>query len=86
LYKVKELEQKRATENTAAMSATQIQLEQAKHELDAATVTEQEWSARESELASPLKQARSKVAEARSRLTELEQAVDAAIQQFPKQP
>lgn len=83
---VKDLELKRAQEpHTGVATSAAVQLAKAKSDLEAATVTEQEWSAKESDLAPQLNQARSGVADARGRIAELERTVDAAIQQLAKQ-
>jgi hypothetical protein len=82
----RDLELKQSQEpHSGVVTSTALQLQKAKSELEAATVTEQEWSAKESELAPQLNQARSGVADARNRIAELEKTVDAAIQQLLKQ-
>ena len=56
-----------------------------KFELEEATVQEQNRSAREGELASQLQAAQNQIADSRSRIAEMERALDAAIQQMLKQ-
>jgi hypothetical protein len=77
---VHDLELKQATAGTA--SVYQVQLRQAKLDLEEATAMDQEHSARESELASQLDQARKRTADARSNASELERVLDVAIQQL----
>jgi chromosome segregation ATPase len=55
-----------------------------KLELEEATATEQQRSAREGELASQLQAVQNQIADSRSRIAEMERALDAAIQQLLK--
>ncbi len=61
------------------------QLKQAKFQLEELTATEQLRSAREGELAVQLQAAEAAIAESRSRIAEMEKALDAAIQQLLKE-
>jgi chromosome segregation ATPase len=83
--KVKDLEVRRTTAEASARGIYELQFQQAKLDLEQATAADQERSARQAELASELNQARSGMADARSRIAELERALDAAIQQLVKQ-
>lgn len=82
--KVQELEVKKTTASPAARGLVEMQLKQAKADLGEAVGADQERSARESEVASQLNAARNVVADTRSRIAELRQALDAAIQQLPR--
>ena len=55
-----------------------------KLEIEEATATEQQRSAREGELASQLQAAQNRIADSRNRIEEMERALDAAIQQILK--
>jgi hypothetical protein len=55
-----------------------------KLELEEATTMEQQRTAREGELASQLQAAQNQIADSRSRIAEMERALDAAIQQMLK--
>jgi hypothetical protein len=55
-----------------------------KLELEEATTMEQQRSAREGELAAQLQAAQNRIADSRSRIEEMERALDAAIQQMLK--
>jgi hypothetical protein len=59
-------------------------IRQRKLDLDQLTAQEQQRAARESELALQLQRAQNDVADARNRITQMEQALDAAIQQLLK--
>jgi len=60
-------------------------LRQRKAELDGLRTEEQQRSAREGELAAQLQTAQNQIAEARTRIAEMERALDAAIQQLSKE-
>jgi hypothetical protein len=83
--KVQELETKRITADPTARSIFELQLKQAKADLGEAIAADQERSARESEVASQLSVARSGLTDARSRVAEVQRALDVAIQQLPKE-
>jgi hypothetical protein len=55
-----------------------------KLELEQATAVEQQRAARESELANQLRNSQAQVADSRNRITQMERALDAAIQQLLK--
>jgi chromosome segregation ATPase len=55
-----------------------------KLELEEATLSEQQRSARENDLANQLQAAQNQIADARNRIAEMERALDAAIQQMLK--
>jgi hypothetical protein len=55
-----------------------------KFELEEATANEQQRSARESDLANQLQAAQNQIADSRNRISEMERALDAAIQQLLK--
>jgi chromosome segregation ATPase len=55
-----------------------------KLELEEATATEQQRSAREGELAAQLQAVQNQIADSRNRIAEMERALDAAIQQLLK--
>lgn len=57
---------------------------QRKAELEGLTAAEQQRSARESELAGQLQTAQREVADSRSRIADMERALDAALQQLSK--
>ena len=59
-------------------------LRQRKADLNGLTAAEQQRSAREAELAAQLQAAQNEIADSRSRLAEMERALDAAIQQLSK--
>jgi len=60
-------------------------IRQRKVELEGLTSAEQQRSAREGELAAQLQAAQNQVSEARTRIAEMERALDAAIQQLSKE-
>jgi hypothetical protein len=59
-------------------------IKQTKLELDQAAAYEQQRAVRESDLASQLQRAQAQVADTRARIAQMEQALDAAIQQLLK--
>jgi len=59
-------------------------IQQAKADLERATAAEQQRAARESELLNQLQAAQAQAADARSRIAEMERALDAAIQQMTR--
>ena len=59
-------------------------IKQTKLELDQAAAFEQQRAAREAELATQLRNAQAQADDSRSRITQMEQALDAAIQQLLK--
>lgn len=79
--KVQELEAKIPT---ASPGYYEKELKQAKAELGDAVDADQKSSARESEVASQMNAEQTALADARSRMAELRQQLDAAIQQLPK--
>jgi len=62
----------------------EYQLTQEKLEYSTATAAEQERAAKEAEVATELRDAQNRVAESRARISDLEKALDAAIQQLLK--
>jgi hypothetical protein len=62
----------------------ELKLKELKVDLEQATAQEAVRAARESDLAMQLQQAQSQIADARSRIAEMERALDAAIQQMLK--
>lgn len=64
--------------------SVEAKLRELKVELDQATTVETQRAAREGELAAQFQQAQSHMADSRSRIAEMERALDAAIQQMLK--
>ena len=79
--KVQELE---AKVPSASAGYYEKEIKQAKAELGDAVDADQKSSARESEVASQLHAEQAALADARSRMAELRQQLDSAIQQLPK--
>lgn len=85
--RVKHLEDSRTSAEWAAPQKhdeLEALIKQTKLECDQAAAYEQQRAARESELANQLQAAQNAVADTRSRIAQMEQAVDAAIQQLLK--
>ena len=84
---IKQLEQNRTTVSDPREAADlELRLKEMRLELDQANAMEQVRAARESELAVQLQTAQADIADARSRIAEMERALDAAIQQMLKRP
>jgi hypothetical protein len=84
---IKQLEQNRTTVTDPREAADlELRLKEMRLELDQANAMEQVRSARESDLAVQLQTAQADIADARSRIAEMERALDAAIQQMLKRP
>ena len=85
---VKDLEQRRTTpefSNPQKLEMLDSQLKQMKYEMDRSTAEEQIRLAREGDLAVQLQAAQAQIAESRSRIAEMEKALDTAIQQLLKE-
>ena len=85
---VKDLEQRRTTpefSNPQKLEMLDSQLKQMKYEMDRSTAEEQIRLAREGDLAVQLQAAQAQIAESRSRIAEMEKALDTAIQRLLKE-
>jgi hypothetical protein len=85
---MRDLEQKRMAPEFASPQQREVLEDQLKHirfELEAATATEQQRAARESELAVQLQATQNQITDSRGRIAEMERALDVAIQQLLKQ-
>jgi chromosome segregation ATPase len=88
--RVKRLEEQRAAPEWSSQQKhddIENMIRQTKSELEMATSYEQQRSAREAELATQLRNAQAQADDSRSRIAQMEAAIDAAIQQMlkPKQ-
>jgi hypothetical protein len=84
---IKQLEQNRTTVTDPREAADlELRLREMRLELDQANAMEQVRSARESDLAMQLQTAQAEIVDSRSRIAEMERALDAAIQQMLKRP
>jgi hypothetical protein len=80
-------ERLRDLETRSGHDANQEQMDSMKHakyEIERMTAEEQEYRTRESELSGQFQAAQNQVAETRARISEMEQSLDAAIQQLLK--
>jgi chromosome segregation ATPase len=80
---IRQTEQQRTTASDALM--IEAKLRELKAELEQATALETNLTAREGELAAQLQTAQNQIADSRSRIAEMERALDTAIQQLMKQ-
>jgi hypothetical protein len=82
---IKDLEQRRTTTSDPKMlQQVETELKHAKVQLEHATAMDTSRTAREGELSVQLQQAQSHISATRSRIDEMERALDAAIQQMLK--
>jgi hypothetical protein len=82
---IKELEQRRTmASDSKSLQQVEVELKQAKLQLEHATAMDTARSAREGELQIQLQQAQSHISATRGRIDEMERALDAAIQQMLK--
>jgi hypothetical protein len=84
---IKDLEQRRATTSDPKIQQQiEAEIKEAKFQLEQAASMETTRLAREGEISLQLQQAQSQIADSRSRIAEMERALDAAIQQMLKRP
>lgn len=84
---IKDMEQRRSTtSDPKVQQQMEAEIREMKFQLEQATGMETNRLAREGEISLQLQQAQLQIADSRSRIAEMERALDAAIQQMLKRP